>query len=110
MKALVEETGRVAQIVANDKMFPVASPLRWVDAPAGTTPQHTYDGAEFVPPAPSPAPGPDPNTELDAALAGVQAGLANVATIASLKASLNDTIDAMRGKAGRAGRIAGRPI
>ena len=55
-------------------------------------------------------PPPDPNDELDAALAEVQARLSNVSTVAGLKAALNDAIDAMRGKAGRAGRIAGRPV
>ena len=55
-------------------------------------------------------PPPDPNAELDAALAEVQAGLPNVSTVADLKTALNDMIDAMRGRAGKAGRVAGRPV
>ena len=55
-------------------------------------------------------PPPDPQAELDAALAQVQTTLAGVSTLIGLKTALDDTLDAMRGKAGRAGRIAGRPL
>lgn len=54
MKALIDPRfERVAQI--EDAEFPVAAPLFWVDAPAGITTQHTYDGT-FHPPPPDPAP------------------------------------------------------
>ncbi len=51
----------------------------------------------------------DPSDELDAALAEVQAGLVNILTIAATVAALNETINALRGKTGKAGRIAGKP-
>ena len=59
---------------------------------------------------PDEPPGPDPSDELDAALVEVQAGLAIVSTVAGLKAVVGDLIDAMRGQAGKAGRVAGRPV
>lgn len=55
-------------------------------------------------------PPPDPGDELDAALAEIQAGLVGITTVVGLKTAIGAMIDAMRGKAGRAGRIAGRPV
>jgi hypothetical protein len=43
---------------------------------------------------------PDPNDELDAALAAVK----------GTGASVDDLIDVFRGKTGKAGRVAGRPV
>lgn len=59
MRALIEESGRIAQVAAED--FPVAAPLRWVDVPDDTTPLDTWDGTAVVKAAvPPPAPAPDP--------------------------------------------------
>jgi hypothetical protein len=49
--ALVQSDGRIAQI--EDKTFPVADPLRWVEVPDDTTTRHRYEGDQVVaPPAP----------------------------------------------------------
>ena len=51
MKALIDpRSKRVAQIVANPKVFEVAPPLVFVDAPAGVTTAHGYVAGAFVPP------------------------------------------------------------
>lgn len=55
MKALTDPSGRIYQIEAEG--FPVAEPLVWVDVPADTTTDDTWDGAAVVkyqPPAPLP--------------------------------------------------------
>lgn len=57
MQALVEPSGRIAQIVADGEDFPIHPGLQWIDAPAGVTTDHTWDGTQFVaPPAPPPEP------------------------------------------------------
>jgi hypothetical protein len=48
MKALVDGTGRVAQVVANRETFKVHESLKWVDAPNGTTTRHRWTGSDFV--------------------------------------------------------------
>lgn len=48
-RALIEPTGRVAQVVAPGSEFPVAPPLAWVDAPDTATADDSYDGGAFVP-------------------------------------------------------------
>ncbi|WP_119169057.1 hypothetical protein [Algihabitans albus] len=57
MKALIEPTGRIAQVSAEP--FPVAKPLLWVEVPDDTTTADTWDGEKVVkytdPPAPVPA-------------------------------------------------------
>jgi hypothetical protein len=110
MKALVFRN-KIVQIGRNE--FPVHKALRWIDL-TGISPQPkigwSYDGMNFSPPPPLPEPAPDPNDELDAALAEVKAGLANVSTVADVVTALNDMLDAMRGQGGRAGRGAGRPV
>lgn len=50
MLALIEPSGRVAQVVPDNGSFPVAPPLTWVSAPATVTPEWTYDGTKFSPP------------------------------------------------------------
>jgi len=51
MKALVQPDGRVAQVVADGKTFPVHPSLRWIDCDDTVRPDwHTFDGAAFVPP------------------------------------------------------------
>lgn len=78
---------------------------KWDEAKLGPRPTPAEIAA--TPPAPLP---PNPGDELMAALAEVQAGLGGVSTVAGLKTALIDTIKAMRGQGGRAGRIAGRPV
>ena len=60
MKALVEQSGRVAQIEADGDEFPVHKSLSWVDCDGTVTTEHTYDGAVFVAPVV-----PDPPTALE---------------------------------------------
>ena len=105
MKALIEENGRVAQIVENDKTFPVAPLLHWRTAPAGVTTQHTYDGANFIAPEPMLEPdlGPDPIMELDLALETAFAKIEAASTLAEVKLAL--IIDL---KKAMLGHIAGR--
>ena len=57
MKALVEQSGRVAQIEADGDEFPVHKSLSWVDCAGTVTTEHTYDGAVFDAPVV-----PDPPT------------------------------------------------
>jgi hypothetical protein len=51
MKALIEQSGRVAQVVEDGDTFLVHESLSWVDCDGTVTPEHTYDGAQFVAPA-----------------------------------------------------------
>lgn len=50
MKALIspDESGRVVQI--ENKTFPVAEPLFWIDCPVGVTPEFRFADGEFIPP------------------------------------------------------------
>jgi hypothetical protein len=57
MKALVEQSGRVAQVVEDGNTFPIHESLSWVDCDGTVTTEHTYDGAVFVAPVV-----PDPPT------------------------------------------------
>lgn len=63
MKALISplENNRIAEVLANAKIFPVAEPLYWIDCPADCTTEWTYQEGEFIPPIP-PAP-PIPTAE-----------------------------------------------
>jgi hypothetical protein len=60
MKALIEPSGRVAQIVADADEFPVHKDLVWVDCDNTVTTEYTHDGAVFVAPVV-----PDPPTALE---------------------------------------------
>ena len=54
MKALIEPSGRIAEVRA--EAFPVAPPLVWQDVPEGTTTADTWDGSQvvqYVPPVPT---------------------------------------------------------
>lgn len=50
MKALIEPTGRIAEICADT--FPVHESLRWVDCPEDITTLHKYIDGVFVAPIP----------------------------------------------------------
>lgn len=52
MKALISpaESNRIAEVKANNKIFPVAEPLYWVDCPSDCTVEWTYNGSEFFAP------------------------------------------------------------
>ena len=54
MKALIELSGRIAQVT--EATFPVAEPLAWVDVPADTTTADSWDGAQVVKYVPPPPP------------------------------------------------------
>ena len=54
MKALVEPSGRIAEVRA--EAVSVAEPLVWIDVPEGTTTADTWDGAQVVPYVPPPLP------------------------------------------------------
>ena len=64
MKALISpnevfESGiRVAQVEADDKVFPVAPPMFWIDCPEDVTPQWTYVDGDFIAPIPEPESNP----------------------------------------------------
>ena len=49
MKALIEQSGRVAQVVADDQSFPVHPSLSWVDCDGTVTDRHTFENGAFVP-------------------------------------------------------------
>jgi O-acetylhomoserine/O-acetylserine sulfhydrylase-like pyridoxal-dependent enzyme len=49
-KALVEASGRIAQIVEAAAMFPVASGLKWVDVDDTVTTDHKVNGKQIEPP------------------------------------------------------------
>jgi len=59
-KALVEPSGRVAQIEPINQdpesdgiPFPVHAALKWIDCPDNTTTEHRYAAGAFVDPPPS---------------------------------------------------------
>ena len=54
MKALVEPSGRIAEVRADT--FPVAEPLFWQDVPPDTTTADTWDGTQVVKYVPPPPP------------------------------------------------------
>ena len=101
--------GSIIQATSDDGEAPRADAVavKVPPAPAPESGKQKWNGAKWSPPPLAP---PDPDDELDTALAEVQARLANVSTVAGLKATLDDAINAMRGRTGRAGRIAGRPV
>lgn len=82
-KALVEPSGRVAQVEpANPDPksggipFPVAPPLKWLDCDDTVVAESTWSGTSFVVPAASAASGPDVAgfiTDAKAALNGIVA-------------------------------------
>ena len=83
----------------------------WDEAKLGTKPSEAeLDAMQVEADALQAEAAKNPTDELDAALAAVQATLASASTVAGLKTVFNDMIDAMRGKTGKAGRIAGRPV
>lgn len=66
MKALVGSgRHRIHQVVANGGEFPVALPLRWIDAPENVTTRWSYDGERFIPPQPEPQPDPPQPTTVE---------------------------------------------
>ena len=69
-KALVEPSGRVAQIVEAGAEFLVNPALRWVECPDGTQTEDTWDGAAFQA-RPVVSQIADPNLPLIAALAEI---------------------------------------
>ena len=98
---IVEATGSVENIIVlpdepNPDATPYAPPAGCVlVADDGTARKGgTWDGAAFIPPPDPPAAPPDPQVELDTALAAAT-------TLDELKAAL-------LGRAGRAGKVAGR--
>lgn len=48
MKALVEPSGRVAQV--EEKEFPVAPPLKWVDCDTTVQPEYEFKNGKFKAP------------------------------------------------------------
>lgn len=88
--ALVEQSGRVAQVQA--QQFPVAPPLQWVQCADSVTPEWTYNGTSFVPPAP-------PQVVIPSIVSMRQARLA------LLHAGLLATVDAAIAAGGQADQI-----
>ena len=58
MKALIspQENNRIVEVKANNKTFPIAEPLYWIDCPSNCTTQWTYVNGQFIEPAPAPLP------------------------------------------------------
>ena len=50
MKALIEPSGRIAEICAD--IFPVHESLRWVDCTEDITPEHKFSDGVFISPVP----------------------------------------------------------
>jgi len=106
---IVEATGVVENIVmANDDFDP--GPGKLLRDAADARRGGTWDGAAYQPPpAPPPAP-PDPQAELDAAITAARADYATAADQAGRDAAFLALCDALTGDAGRAGRVAGKPL
>lgn len=64
-----------------------------------------WDGAKW---SPTPPPPPDPTDELDAALTALDP--ATIISLAATRTFMTDLLKVLRGQAGKAGRIAGRPV
>lgn len=88
--ALVEQSGRVAQVQA--QQFPVAPPLQWVQCTDSVTPEWTYNGTSFVPP-------PQPVEIIPSVVSMRQARLV------LLQAGLLATVDAAISAGGQADQI-----
>lgn len=65
MKALIspQENNRIVEVQANNRTFPIAEPLHWVDCPSDCTTEWTYNGSGFVEPLP-PEPAPIPTVSM----------------------------------------------
>ena len=50
MKALIEPSGRIAEISTDT--FPVHESLIWIDCPEGITTLHRFEGGIFISPTP----------------------------------------------------------
>lgn len=52
MKALIspQENNRIVEVKANNRTFPIAEPLYWVDCPDDCTTDWTFNGGEFSAP------------------------------------------------------------
>lgn len=52
MKALIspQESNRIAEVKANNNVFPIALPLYWIDCPDECTTEWTFNGGEFAAP------------------------------------------------------------
>ena len=50
MKALIEPSGRIAEI--REDTFPVHESLTWIDCPEGITTLHRFEGGVFISPTP----------------------------------------------------------
>lgn len=77
-RALVEPTGRVAEVVAPGAEFPVAPPLAWVDAPDTARADDRYDGTAFTPRPPPPRRTAAERAELEIASSPALKGLVQV--------------------------------
>lgn len=91
MKALVEPSGRIAQVATDT--FDVAAPLAWVEVPPDTTTEDKWDGTQVVKYVPPPAPVPATVTRFQGRQALRDAGLFD-----QVEALVNDpaTDDAVR--------------
>lgn len=80
MKALIspQENNRIVEVKANNKTFPIAEPLHWIDCPNNCSTEWTYVNGEFIEPEPAPLP-PNPTvvSMRQARLALLQEGLLN---------------------------------
>lgn len=52
MKALIspQENNRIVEVKANNKIFPIAEPLYWIDCPANCSTEWTYLNGQFIEP------------------------------------------------------------
>jgi hypothetical protein len=80
--ALVEPTGRVAQVESDGDVFEVAEPLAWFEAPAGVAPGWKHIGDQFVAPLPVHTTPPSEVTMRQARLALLAAGKLDAVAIA----------------------------
>jgi len=95
MKALISpnENNRIVEVKANNKTFPIAEPLYWIDCPSNCTTEWTYVNGEFLEPAPAPLP-PKPSvvSMRQARLALLQEGLLTNVNLAIQQGSEADKI------------------
>jgi hypothetical protein len=54
MKALISlnENNRIVEVKPDNKSFPIAEPLKWVDCPNDCTSEWTYVDSQFIEPVP----------------------------------------------------------
>lgn len=94
MKALISpnENNRIVEVKANNRTFPIAEPLYWIDCPDNCQTDWTYVNGQFVEPVP-PAPVIPTTVSM------------RQARLALLQSNLLDTVNAAINQGGEADKI-----